>query len=85
MIRQQFSKSQRPWLQPLPSELTDREAEHRFTHLETTTEQHGIRLDDHHQRMSYLEKAIMTIAGGLYVALQDKFPAIAALIKGLIP
>ena len=84
MTRQSL-KSQRPWLQPLPSELTDREAEHRLTHLETTAAIHGDRLDDHHQRMSYLEKAIMTIAGGLYVALQDKFPAIAALIKGLIP
>jgi hypothetical protein len=80
-MTRQFSQSRRPWLQPIPVEMTDREAEHRFTSLEQTTDLHGKRLDDHHQRMSYLEKAIMTIAGGLYVALQDKFPAIAHLIK----
>lgn len=83
-MTRQYLQSQRRWLQPIPEELTDREAEHRFTSLEQTTEHHEKRLDDHHQRMSYLEKAIMTIAGGLYVALQDKFPHIAQIIKALV-
>ena len=36
-------------------------------------------------RMSLHEKAILAIAGVLQVVLQDKYPKLAALMKGLIP
>ena len=80
----QSLKSPPRWPQPLTEELSDREAEHRLTSLETTAEHHEKRLDDHNQRMTFLEKSIMTIAAVLYVSLQDKFPVLAGIIKSLV-
>lgn len=37
------------------------------------------------KRMSLVERAILAILGCLQILLQDKFPALAALIKGLMP
>ena len=59
-----------------PSHST--EIEHRLT----VTEQ---QLDHHAYRMSLHEKAILALAAGLYVLFQDRFPALAALIRGAMP
>lgn len=68
------------------------EIEHRFTVLETVVEdhtgQHGehrLTSARHDQRLSLVEKAILVLAMSVYIMAQDRFPAIASLIKGAIP
>lgn len=39
----------------------------------------------HSEKLSLHEKAILAMAGVLYIMAQDKFPAIAAIIKGFRP
>ena len=65
------------------------EVEHRVTHTEASLERLRERHDDlreaherHTEKLSLHEKAILAIAGVLYIMAQDKFPAIAAIIKG---
>lgn len=41
--------------------------------------------DSHTAKLSLHEKAILAICGLLYILAQDKFPAIAAILKGLRP
>ncbi len=56
----------------------DLEMEHRVTVAEET-------LDRHADRMSFHERIMLALAGGLYILFQDRFPQIAALIKGAMP
>lgn len=69
------------------------ELERRVTTTEASVERlrelnHDLREDyektaqQHSDKLSLHEKAILAIAGVLYVMAQDKFPAIAAIIKG---
>jgi hypothetical protein len=60
------------------------EIERRITIQEVHTEAHGDRLAAVEKRMSLHEKAILAIAAVLQVVLQDKYPALAALLKGLL-
>jgi len=63
---------------PRPSpEHSTKELENRLTHLE-------IKSEDHKERLSIHERAILGILGALYVLAQDKFPAIADLIRGVL-
>lgn len=63
---------------PPPYSQHSPEIEHRLTVAEKDMEH--VRY-----RMSLHEKAIVALAGGLYVLFQDRFPAIAAAIRGAIP
>ena len=74
------------------SEHSPREIEHRLTSLEWTTEDHGEQHDQHRdthskhdQRLSLIERAILGLAGAVYILAQERFPAIAHLIKGILP
>lgn len=69
------------------------ELEHRVTHTEASLERlreiHDELREDHErtsaqhsEKLTLHEKAILAIAGVLYIMAQDKFPAIAAIIKG---
>lgn len=59
-----------------PSSL-DLETVQRLTRLE-------IKADTHTARLSLHERAILGLAGALYVLAQDKFPLVAAAIRGLL-
>lgn len=61
------------------------ELEHRLTIGEMEAEATKEQLAGLQRRMSLVEKAILAILGCLQVLLQDKYPALAALLKGLIP
>lgn len=68
------------------------EIEHRFTVLETIVEDHTDQHDGHHKthakhdaRMSLLEKVVLVLSMSVYIMAQDKFPAIASLVRGAIP
>lgn len=66
---------QSPTPSPRHSEL---ETEHRLTTAEKDLEHIAY-------RMSLHEKVMVILATGLYVLFQDRFPALAALIKGAMP
>lgn len=68
-----------PSLPPLPPRSPSHsiEIEHRLTVQEQRHEHMAYRLSLH-------EKAILALAGGLYVLAQDKLPAIAAAIVGVV-
>lgn len=53
------------------------EIEHRLTRMELKTEGHD-------QKLSLHEKAILGLAGGLYVLAQERLPQIAAVIRGML-
>ncbi len=59
--------------------------ENRLTRSEIRTEQYGEKIAAHDKRLSLLEKAILGIAAVLQVILQDKYPALAAILKSLLP
>lgn len=68
------------------------EIERRFTIIEKTVEAHQEKHDAHReahaghdQRLTFLEKAILALAGCVYILGQEKFPEVASLIKRLIP
>ena len=72
------------------------ELEHRVTKAESLVERlaeiHDELREDHERvaeshtaKLSLHEKAILGIAGVLYILAQDKFPMIAAIIKGFRP
>lgn len=65
------------------------ELERRVTHTEASVERlreiHDELREDHErhsEKLSLHEKAILAIAGVLYIMAQDKFPVLAAIIKG---
>ena len=67
------------------------ELEHRLTHLEDAKTAHREQSEElfeivekHHEKLTLHEKAILAILGGLGILLQDKFPHLAALIKGAL-
>lgn len=71
---------------------TDGDTRERVTRLEVIsdhhTDQHGSHFETHakhDQRLSLVEKAILVLAGSVYILEQDKFPMVAKLLKGLIP
>jgi hypothetical protein len=64
-----------PWSPPSRPEV---ENEHRLTVLEKDA-------DHIRYRMSLHEKAIIFLAGLLYVLYQDKFPELAKLIRQAMP
>ena len=53
------------------------EIEHRLTVVE-------IEQGKHRDKLSLHEKAILGLASSLYVLAQDRFPQIAAVIRGLL-
>lgn len=68
------------------------ETRERVTRLEVIsdhhTDQHGSHFETHakhDQRLSLVEKAILALAGSVYILAQDRFPVIAKLLKGLLP
>lgn len=70
----------------------DMETRERVTRLEVIsehhTDQHGSHFETHakhDQRLSLVEKAILALAGAVYILAQDRFPMVAKLLKGLIP
>lgn len=72
------------------NEHSTKEIEHRFTGLEAFAEraeadQSELRetLQIHSDKLSTHEKAILAILIALGAVLQDKFPKLAALLKGL--
>ncbi len=83
-----------PWppLQPPWPPAMDRETEHRLTQLEATASHHQDHHDEHFEttdrhrdRLNTHERVLLLLAGMLSIVLQDKFPAIAAMIKGTMP
>ncbi len=71
-----------------PTQSHSIETEHRLTKLEVRQETHAEiedRLEAISKRMALHEKAILGILGLLQVVLQDKYPALAAIIKSLTP
>lgn len=64
---------------PLTSqpEHSTKELENRLTHLEINSEEHT-------QKLSLHERAILGILGALYVLAQDRFPVIAEVIRGVL-
>lgn len=75
-------------LHGLPTQSHSIETEHRLTKLEVRQESHDQiedRLEAISKRMALHEKAILGILGLLQVVLQDKYPALAAIIKSLTP
>jgi hypothetical protein len=76
---------------PLSSEHSTKELEHRLTRLEDAKAMHGEHSEElfqiverHSDKLTLHEKAILGILGALSILLQDKFPKIAALIKGIL-
>lgn len=68
------------------------ETRERVTRLEVISDhhtvQHGSHFEahaKHDQRLSIVEKAILALAGAVYILAQDRFPMVAKLLKGLIP
>lgn len=68
------------------------ELENRLTHLEHTTDDHSDQHDQHRdthrhhdQRLSLIERAILGLAGAVYILAQDRFPEIARLLRGILP
>jgi hypothetical protein len=66
------------------TEHTTKELENRLTTLEVNSEDYGDQIDHHSERLTLHERAILAILGTLYILLQDKFPAIADLLRGLV-
>jgi hypothetical protein len=67
------------------------ELEHRLTHLEDAKVAHREQNDElfeivekHHDKLTLHEKAILAILGAISILLQDRFPQIAAAIKGIL-
>jgi hypothetical protein len=80
------------WTHWRPAEHSTKEIEHRLTVLEQTTDdheeshqEHFEEIDRHSDRLNLHERAILALAGGLYILMQDRFPAIAKLIRDLMP
>lgn len=80
----------------LPTPSHSLELERRITTAEAGVERlqeiHDELREDHERisqshgdKLSLHEKAILAIAGILYIMAQDKFPALAAIIKGFRP
>ena len=74
------------------TEGRDMETRERVTRLEVIsdhhTDQHGSHFETHakhDQRLSLVEKAVLALAGAVYILAQDRFPMVAKLLKGLIP
>ncbi len=70
----------------------DMETRERVTRLEVISEHHTDQHKSHYkthtkhnQRLSLVEKAILALAGSVYILAQDRFPVIAKLLKGLLP
>jgi len=68
------------------------QTEHRLTHLEVKSEAHDQAHDEHYEttdqhreRMNFHERLILLICGVLSIVLQDKWPKLAALLKGAMP
>jgi hypothetical protein len=59
--------------------------EHRITSNEHQVETLSDQMEDHDRRISLNEKAILGLASAVYILAQDRFPAIAALLRGVIP
>lgn len=66
--------------------------ERRLTRLEDTAELHEELHEEHKEstgklldRMSWHERAILAIIGAMQILVQDKYPALAKLLKGLSP
>lgn len=70
-----------------PIEIERRLTEQRLSHeyLQESHEELEDRLEAMSKRMALHEKAILGILGLLQVVLQDKYPALAALLKSLTP
>lgn len=64
-----------------PSHQHSTEVEHRLTVLEERRDSDLTRVND---RMTLHERAILALASGLYIVAQDRFPQIAAAIRGAI-
>lgn len=69
-----------------------RELEHRLTQLEDEKEASREQreelyeiAEEHRNKLTLHEKAILMIVGSLSILLQDKLPGLASLVKGLIP
>ena len=80
-----------PWSPP-GSQPHSTEVEHRLTvteaareHQDEWNEATEARLERHDRRLNLHEKAILGLGAALQVVLQDKYPWVAGLIKGLIP
>lgn len=68
------------------------ETRERVTRLEVVVDHHTDQHSVHHetqqkydQRLSLVEKAVLGLAGAVYVLAQDRFPLVAKLLRGLIP
>lgn len=76
---------------PWPSTAIERQirAEARIDRLEEIhdelREDHEQVRDSHADKLSLHEKTILGICGVIYILAQDKFPALAAILKGLHP
>lgn len=78
--------------QPLPTLSHSNEVEHRITVIENDHEHQSDwndetdkHLENHDKRLNLHEKAILAIGAVLQILMQDKYPALAALIKAALP
>ena len=68
------------------------QTEHRLTHLEVVSnhhseahEEHYETTDQHRDKLNFHERIILVILGILSILLQEKFPSLAAFLKGMAP
>ncbi len=55
--------------------------------MEHHSEQHDAHRETqsaHGQRISFLEKVILALAGAIFIIAQEKFPEVAALLKRIL-
>lgn len=84
--------SHQNWPPSPPPWPSDPNTEHRLTVLEVTThhhaghhEEHFEATEKHRDRLNLHERLLLILAGVLSIVIQDKFPKLAALIKGVMP
>lgn len=75
-----------------PSLDSEIENERRLTILEWVAADHSEKHDAHHEthakhddRLSTIEKSILFLYGLMYLVLQKELPAVAQLLKGMLP
>ncbi len=72
----------------LPTQFHSNEIERRLTTIEILQQERLAHNEERwgrvEKRMSLLEKTVLAIAAGLQILLQDKYPLLASILKGML-
>lgn len=89
-MQRDWNASQAPWGSRPDNGHSTKELEHRLTDLEASRQESNTDrqelfqiVEAHREKLTFHEKVLLAVMMGLAAALQDKFPKIAALLKGL--